>query len=128
MRVLIWVVVGVVAVVGIGALVYMRSQDNKVLQAGIPTPEEIKQVADRLVKQADKYLADIQKMREDPAIQAKKDGKALLDELEAIAKEIKEKASKLPATPAKQVLNARRDIQDLQQDFKENLRSLKTAQ
>lgn len=117
MRAVIWAVVGLVVVAGIAIFVYMKNQDSKIKQAGLPTAAEIKQDVDRFNKKANEYVAEVKKLRESLSAQLTAEKKAKLARADSIIVQIRTGAANLAALKGDQLVKAKHGLQDLLQAY-----------
>jgi hypothetical protein len=117
MRAVIWAVVGLVVVAAIAIFVYMKNQDSKIKQAGMPTAAEIKRDVDQFNQKADEYVTEVKKLRATLGAQLTDEKKAELAKADSVIAEIRAVAGKLGSLKGDRLLNAKRGLQDLQQAY-----------
>jgi uncharacterized membrane protein len=117
MRAIVWTVVGLLLVAAIAIFVYMKGQDAKVRQAGLPTAAEVKQEADRYLKKADEYAAEAAKLRQTLGVQATGEKKAALAKLDSTVVRIKAEAARLAQAKADQWETVKKSLTALQKDY-----------
>jgi hypothetical protein len=117
MRAIVWTVAGLALVATLALFVYMRNQDAKVRQAGLPTAAEIKREAERFAKKADEYAAEAKRLRQTLGTQLAEDKKAALTRLDSTVAALKAEAVRLGQAKGDAMFTVKRTLTDLQQTY-----------